>query len=133
MAVKFNEVTVLKEFIGKTFNKVEVSKWENGLSFFIEDKVYKLIHIQECCENVFIEDICGNLEDLINEPILMAEEYYSFSTAKEATYTFYKFATRKGYVTVRWCGTSNGCYSESVSFVIEDLDGNILLERAPKF
>lgn len=130
MSVKLKKVTILEEFIGKTFNKVEVSKWKDELSFFIEDKVYKLIHIQECCEEVFIEDICGNLKDLINEPILMAEEY--FSTTKEATYTFYKFATRKGYVTVRWYGTSNGCYSESVSFVIEDSDGNILLERAPK-
>lgn len=100
MSVKLKKVTVLEEFIGKTFNKVEVSKWKDELSFFIEDKVYKLIHIQECCEEVFIEDICGNLKDLINEPILMAEEY--FSTTKEATYTFYKFATRKGYVTVRW-------------------------------
>lgn len=130
MNAKLKEVTVLEEFIGKTFNKVEVSKWKDELSFFIEDKIYKLIHIQECCENVFIEDICGNLKDLINEPILMAEEY--FSTTKEATYTFYKFATRKGYVTVRWYGTSNGYYSESVSFVIEDSNGNILLERAPK-
>lgn len=130
MSVKLKKVTVLEEFIGKTFNKVEVSKWKDELSFFIEDKVYKLIHIQECCEEVFIEDICGNLKDLINEPILMAEEY--FSITKEATYTFYKFATRKGYVTVRWYGTSNGYYSESVSFVIEDSDGNILLERAPK-
>ena len=73
---------------------------------------------------VYIEDISGNLSDLVGSPFIQSEEVSSDPPARSAdeyvpeseTWTFYKFGTAKGYVTVRWWGTSNGYYSESVDF-----------------
>ena len=118
------EVT-LKDLIGKTMTRVENVNNEELVFTTTEGRVYMLHHDQDCCETVTIESIVGDLSDLVGEPLLMAEEATSNthpdgrspSKYEESfTWTFYKFATRKGYVDVRWFGESNGYYSESVDF-----------------
>ena len=89
--------------------------WGNDALYFEqEDGVhFVLTHIQDCCEDVEIESIDGDLDDLIGAPLLMAEETVKL---EGDTWTFYKFATVKGYVTVRFLGCSNGYYSERVDW-----------------
>lgn len=85
---------------------------------------YEMCHDQNCCETVSIEDINGDIDNLLNSLVTMAEEVSSEENPPGTykgfqdsfTWTFYKFATAKGYVTIRWYGESNGYYSESVSF-----------------
>ncbi len=114
----------VSELKGKTF--ISVSQTNNTLpymediiTFYISDtEHYTMYHEQSCCESVTIEDICGELEWLVGSPILVAEERVSSdeNINGSATWTFYEFATIKGSVTIRWYGTSNGYYSESVDF-----------------
>lgn len=119
----------ISSIIGKTFLEI-INVDNNELLFIAPDCQFKMHHIQDCCESVSIDDIEGNLNDLIGTPILQAEE--SSSTAAIAgqtvseyddsfTWTFYKLATIKGYVTIRWYGSSNGYYSESVDFNLDDI------------
>jgi hypothetical protein len=112
----------LQEFsdlLGHTLS--DVQKVENDeIRFTLADgSQYRLYHEQDCCESVTIEDICGDLASLVGHPLLMAEEAtnndYTARGDRE-TWTFYKLSTVLRSVTIRWYGTSNGYYSESVDF-----------------
>jgi len=113
----------ISDLVGRTMRSVRRIA-DDELRFECESgAVFRMLHKQDCCESVAIEDICGDLEDLVGSPITKAEESSSEESLgardpydESYTWTFYHFATVKGYVTVRWYGTSNGYYSESVDF-----------------
>ncbi len=112
-----------EDIVGKTFSKIENSYSE--ISFTENDGTeYMMLHHQDCCESVIVEDISGDLEWLCDTPILTAEESTSTESTdpnhicdESETWTFYRVTTAKGLVVIRWHGTSNGYYSESVSFI----------------
>jgi len=112
-----------KDLLGKTL--VSIKKSDDELIFTTtEGECFKAYHSQDCCEYVIIEDIEGNLDDLIGNTLTQAEEstnskdtFNKIEYPESFTWTFYKLATIKGYVTIRWLGESNGYYSESVDFI----------------
>lgn len=116
-------MTTLEDLIGKTL----VSCKQDGTSSIVFEastgERWEMFHDQDCCESVGIEDVIGDLSDLVGSPIVMAEISTNSDTPKigeiadSFTWTFYKLATAKGYVTIRWYGSSNGYYSELVSFL----------------
>ena len=71
----------VNELMGKTVIKIDKSS--DVLIFHCETgEVYKMYHSQDCCEHVSIDDICGELDDLIGTPILLAEEVSNDSFVK---------------------------------------------------
>lgn len=119
----------MAQMLGKTFVKVSGSVNGDAMLFeTAEGERFMFAHQQDCCESVRINDIVGDLEDLVGEPLLIAEQVSGATEPDEEhcesyTYTFYKFATRKGYVDVRWLGESNGYYSERVDLFVEGVSG----------
>ena len=93
---------------------------------------YVMGHDQWCCERVDLNDINGDLSDMCGSPIVLADEAVSpddpshapdgwnedeYKSEHDGRYrwSFYRLATVKGYVDIRWFGGSNGYYSETVS------------------
>lgn len=118
----------ISDMIGEVFTSVTRNQNNQDEIYFSNDTgKFTMTHHQDCCEDVYIESIVGDLEDLVDTPILKAEEVVSYDedTDENCTYTFYKFSTIKGYVDIRWVGSSNGYYSESVDLEYQ-LNKNII-------
>jgi hypothetical protein len=111
-----------------------ITKFDNqNTDIFVETKEgrsFQFYHSQDCCESVGVHDIKGDLNNLIGTPILSVKEEINHDqnwpedvSSEEVscddswTWTTFTFTTAKGVVIVRWLGSSNGYYSESVSFI----------------
>lgn len=116
------EETTITDLLGKTIIEV-IGGVQDGELLFLTDCgwTYKMYHEQDCCESVYVEDITGDMEDIIGSPIRQAEESSQENThaSESGTWTFYKLNSQKyrGGVCIRWNGESNGYYSEGVNIV----------------
>lgn len=107
----------IEKLIGKTLT--EITQTSDEIIFTTSDgEKYRMYHGQDCCESVDIEDIDGDLQDLLLSPILEASERTQNDDNAEESglWTFYVIRNVKASVTIRWYGSSNGYYSKSVSF-----------------
>ena len=128
--MKYNEVKwgldsigCVSDIVGKTPIKIETDNDEYIFMQFSDNTVCRFYHEQDCCENVTIEDINGDWNDLIGNPIFVSDVRVSDGPNDDEydsnTWTFYTFRGIGGSVDVRWHGSSNGYYSESVNFQIQ--------------
>lgn len=111
---------------GKVLTNIE-RVGDEELIFTCQDgSKYKMYHEQDCCEDVRIEDVAGDLNDLLDSEVMVAEERTNEGETDwgSETWTFYTIRTQKASVDIRWHGESNGYYSESVDFALADENGN---------
>lgn len=118
-----SHVTRIEQLVGMVMRDVSVG--DENVVFESEcGRRFLMWYEQDCCARCEMIDVSGDVADLVGAPIVSA--FKVTSDADEApsghyendsmTWTFYKFATAKGYVTFRWFGSSNGYYSEEASF-----------------
>lgn len=60
---------------GLTISDIGVNDYHDKIIFKTScGRSFEMYHAQCCCEKVYIDEIIGNLDDLIGSPILEAEE-----------------------------------------------------------
>jgi len=104
----------------------------NGHSLHILTDKYKynLYHEQDCCEFVRLAKIIGDIDNILNEEIIFAEEdggakdpdwATDYNYDDSHTWTKFVLATKNANVEFWFLGESNGYYSESISIKVEEI------------
>lgn len=122
MSTTKTQRAAFSDLIGKRLVRVErsVNKWDGGdeIQFACESgELYSMHHVRDCCEHVSIEDVCGELADLVGQVVVDAFEKQQLGDCWSSTWTFYTIRTQRTTVTIRWFGESNGNYSETADFM----------------
>jgi hypothetical protein len=125
------QVKSVAELEGRVLTEVRQSVYKDNdaVIFTLDDGgQFMLSHDQDCCESVSVESLSGDFEDLVGEPLFIAEVRTAEGPSSEygdtSTWTFYTFSTIKGTVDLKWQGSSNGYYSESVHEYYRANDGD---------
>lgn len=115
--VTYNQIA--EKAYGKVVSGVKVDKdGEDLWIMFSDGSRLHFMHHQDCCEDVYIEDIDIDLQDIVGSRLYLIEEASKIGGGHgySSTWTFYKIQTSSDCATVRWYGVSNGYYSEEVDW-----------------
>lgn len=111
---------------GKVLKKIE--KDDSSIHFYTQDNChYLMCHEYSGEDSAWIADICGDLNDLIGQTIVVVEMVDSSGWKGEDygdRWVFYIIATNKDTITIRWNGYDSDYYSVEVDFFeyIEDME-----------
>jgi hypothetical protein len=138
LEAQYDKRVAIEDMLGVTITSIDraAGTIPYHLDFHTDKGLFAMGHIQDCCESVYLNDVDGDLDDLIGSPITLAECVGSWSGHdgewdKDAppgvdvkpkhydssTWTFYKLGNSKVSMTLRWVGESNGYYSERVDII----------------
>jgi len=90
---------------------------------------YDLYHEQDCCEYVRLVKVIGDIDNILNEEIIFAEEdagandpdWYGDNYNDSHTWTKFVLGTKNANVEFWFLGESNGYYGESISIKVEEI------------
>jgi hypothetical protein len=124
--VEVNKDIDIKELVGETLTHIDTDENNNEIMLTTASgRIVKILHYQDCCESVRIEDTLGNWHDLIGKVIVYANQESIYSGDPPPKYpdswtrTNFTFQVDDATVISRWIGESSGYYSEEVS--VEEL------------
>lgn len=112
--VEVSGVRVLHQMLGVVFDRVFRSRYCVVFALLGEGG-FTMQSVDDYGPD--IEDICGDLSDLQGSPILVAEE--TSGETEGVSWTFYRFATVRGTVTIRWGEPYSDFYSDRIEVVGE--------------
>lgn len=106
----------MEDMIGRRV--LSISKSFDAIHLELENHTCVFEHIQDCCENVTLEDSEYYEEDFQDAVIHDVEwaTKHDPDAGEEGMWSFLKIRTSKGYAWFRWYGSSNGWYSVEVHF-----------------
>jgi len=115
------------ELNGKTITSIDGSNSDDSDTIITtsDGSSYTLTHIQDCCEHVRVYGTVGNIDDVLNEEVIAAEDTNpmdnpnapDYKIYDSATWSQFRIVTNKGTFEIWWLGESNGYYSETVSVI----------------